>query len=615
MLTQAEKVASFYEAFAGFEERCNELARARVILKVGADSLPAGADKERLHAAALALEKQHGSAEGIESTLLSRRRATYAAAVASDPLNYDVWFDWLRLEESDISTRWATAGAGAPPPADALASARDVYEQAIAAVPPVAEKRFWRRYIYFWLNYAVFEELVALDSARARAVLKEALRVVPHQRFTFAKLWLAAAQAEVRARDVTGARRLLGAALGLCPKRKILTGYLALENALGEVERVRKLTERGVQLEATAAAAWLRFADLERSLGETERARAIFELALAQPVLDSPEVVWKTAIGAAAGERIADVGFCDTTASSHDPLPPLPLSSSPDFEIENGDLSAARELYARLLSRSMHVKVFLSWASFEWTVAGDAARARGIYARGVAHFKTAAGARSALADEAHSQESIDARAARAILVEAAAAFEEAALEADIASGGAGDATAARAAAAAMPRQITRRRPAAIAGPAEYVDFIFPDDDEKPKYLKVLEAAAAWKAKQLAGVDEDASATLATTVAAGSAAQRDDIRSLLHSAVIDENEIDLDAAPDMAAGGATEALDSDGGGDGGGATAAAAGPRGTKRPREEMAAAFDKDEIDIDADLLSAEDMAALEEARAAGLKK
>ena len=185
------------------------------------------------------------------------------------------------------------------------------------------------------------------------------------------------------------------------------------------------------------------------------------------------------------------------------------------------------------------------------------------------------------------------------------------LEADIAGGGAGDATAARTAAAAMPRQITRRRPSAVAGPAEYVDFIFPDDDEKPKYLKVLEAAAAWKAKQLAGVDEDASATLATTVAAGNTAQRDDVRSLLRSAVIDENEIDLDGAPETHGGGAVEALDSDGDG----SAAAPAGPRGTKRPREEVPTAFDKDEIDIDADLLSAEDMAALEAARAAGLKK
>ena len=37
----------------------------------------------------------------------------------------------------------------------------------------------------------------------------------------------------------------------------------------------------------------LRFADLERSLGEAERARAVYELAIAQPVLDMPEVLWK----------------------------------------------------------------------------------------------------------------------------------------------------------------------------------------------------------------------------------------------------------------------------------------------------------------------------------
>lgn len=36
-----------------------------------------------------------------------------------------------------------------------------------------------------------------------------------------------------------------------------------------------------------------RFAELERSLGEAERARAIYELAIAQPVLDMPEAIWK----------------------------------------------------------------------------------------------------------------------------------------------------------------------------------------------------------------------------------------------------------------------------------------------------------------------------------
>jgi len=42
--------------------------------------------------------------------------------------------------------------------------------------------------------------------------------------------------------------------------------------------------------------AWSKYAELERSLAETERARAIFELAIAQPALDMPELLWKVHI-------------------------------------------------------------------------------------------------------------------------------------------------------------------------------------------------------------------------------------------------------------------------------------------------------------------------------
>jgi hypothetical protein len=43
------------------------------------------------------------------------------------------------------------------------------------------EKRAWRRYIYLWINYALYEELEAKDAERTRAVYKEALRIVPHK--------------------------------------------------------------------------------------------------------------------------------------------------------------------------------------------------------------------------------------------------------------------------------------------------------------------------------------------------------------------------------------------------------------------------------------------------
>ena len=49
---------------------------------------------------------------------------------------------------------------------------RDVYERAVANVPPVAEKTYWRRYIYLWISYALFEELDARDVDRTRQVYR-----------------------------------------------------------------------------------------------------------------------------------------------------------------------------------------------------------------------------------------------------------------------------------------------------------------------------------------------------------------------------------------------------------------------------------------------------------
>jgi crooked neck len=41
----------------------------------------------------------------------------------------------------------------------AVERVREIYERAVAQVPPGSEKRFWRRYIFLWLNYALFEEI------------------------------------------------------------------------------------------------------------------------------------------------------------------------------------------------------------------------------------------------------------------------------------------------------------------------------------------------------------------------------------------------------------------------------------------------------------------------
>ena len=66
----------------------------------------------------------------------------------------------------------------------------------------------------------------ASDATKARQVLAEARRVVPHSTFTFAKLWVHSAHLEVRQGNLTAARKLLGQAIGRCPKDKLFKSYI-----------------------------------------------------------------------------------------------------------------------------------------------------------------------------------------------------------------------------------------------------------------------------------------------------------------------------------------------------------------------------------------------------
>lgn len=71
------------------------------------------------------------------------------------------------------------------------------------------EKRHWRRYIYLWINYAVYEELEANDVTRTRQVYEACLDLIPHKNFTFAKFWLMFAHFEVRQKNLPRARKIL----------------------------------------------------------------------------------------------------------------------------------------------------------------------------------------------------------------------------------------------------------------------------------------------------------------------------------------------------------------------------------------------------------------------
>nr|XP_060630070.1 crooked neck-like protein 1 isoform X2 [Anolis sagrei ordinatus] len=334
-----------YVAFAKFEENQKEFERVRVIYKYALDRIPKH-EAQELFKNYTIFEKKFGDRRGIEDIIVSKRRFQYEEEVKANPHNYDAWFDYLRLVESDADPD----------------SVREVYERAIANVPPIQEKRHWKRYIYLWINYALYEELEAKDPERTRQVYQACIELIPHKKFTFAKIWLLYAQFEIRQKSLQLARRAL--------------------------------------------------------------------------------VLWKSYI---------------------------------DFEIEQEEYENTRNLYRRLLQRTQHVKVWISFAQFELSAGNDNSvmRCRQVY------------------EEANkTMRNCEEKEERLMLLESWRNFEEEV----------GTETSKERVDKLMPEKVKKRRKlqaedGSDAGWEEYYDYIFPEDAANQPNLKLLAMAKLWKKQQ------------------------------------------------------------------------------------------------------------------------
>jgi crooked neck len=307
---------TFFVQWAKFEMRAKEFQRARQIFKYGLESLPK--DKvARLYEEYLKMEKQFGSKDEIDELVFEKRRRYYQELLEKFPQNYDAWFDLIFLEQE--------CGK------DSL-KLREIFEKAISQVPPSNEKRLWKRYIYLWILYALYEELDIKDINRAKTVYDRVIKLIPHQHFTFTKIWIMFAHFHIRQKDISSARKVFGAAIGLCPKENIFQAYIDLETQLTNFDRCRSLYNKFLHTFPDKPLAWIKYAEMESSLEEYDRARAIFRSAISLPVLNMPESVWKAYI---------------------------------DLEISLGEVDRARHLFQTLLKRTRHAKVYLSFADFE----------------------------------------------------------------------------------------------------------------------------------------------------------------------------------------------------------------------------------------------------------
>ena len=240
----------------------------------------------------------------------------------------------------------------------------------------------------------------------------------------------------------------------MCPKDKLFKGYIALELKLFEFARARTLYEKSVLFNPANASAWIKFAELERGLDDLERARAVYELAVNQQLLDMPELVWKSYI---------------------------------DFEEEEGEYERTRALYEKLLDKTGHVKVWISYAHFEINVPDEGAeddedapvseeaksRARKVFERAEQNIKKR-----------------DASEERAALLAAWMSFEATH----------GNEEQKQEMAKRQPRRVKKRR---VVGDGEYEEFsewVFPEAGEEEGRKKLgglLEQARRWKEMQAA----------------------------------------------------------------------------------------------------------------------
>merc|ERR1711915_889646 len=205
------------------------------------------------------------------------------------------------------------------------------------------------------------------------------------------------------------------------------------------------------------------------------------ELAINQPRLDMPEILWKGYI---------------------------------DFETEQEETDRARELYRRLLERTSHVKVWLSLAQFE---------------RQNDHEDRIVQARHVYEEANKSLRQTREKEERLMLLEAWSDFESEE----------GDEKSQAQVADLMPRRVKKRRKietedGSDQGWEEYFDYIFPEDEAAKPNLKLLAMAKMWKKQKDTVEDEEE-----TKDVEHEEDERIPIQDDAETAIIDEENPDAD----------------------------------------------------------------------------
>lgn len=407
----------FFIMFAAFEKSQGNMAGAEKVFEQGLMTIPRE-HSDLLYRTFVSFQKQHKDKDTIDKLVVTKKRNEYEQNLLDEPYNYDIWFDYIRMEEHVLAEDQNNE------------SQRDriceLYERAISFLPQVDDRRLWRRYSYLWISYAIFAEVTLGDADRAIAVYKKSLTVLPKD---FAKIYILLAEVHLRKEDLDSMRKTFGMGLGQCRKPKLFEAYAEIELKLGNLERCRKIHAKFIETWPFKPDSWISFVNLELMLEERQRVRALCEAAIAMEHMEMPETIWTRYI---------------------------------EIEKEWQQHPYVRNLYERLLLKTLHIKVFKGYCEFEFEC-GNLENGREVAQRGLDFYKSGG----------HHVE----RAA--LLVHLLKMEREYGDEESVAK------TKAR-----QPKKVRRKKKLEDGSSVEDIVYVFPDDGLQQS--KILQAALKWK---------------------------------------------------------------------------------------------------------------------------
>lgn len=299
-------LAEIFDSWAIWEASTKENERAHAIYREllyneNISKLFSREQRLQFQAKYNAFEKIHGNKEDIEESVVMSRKLRYEAELSRNPNDYDTWWKYIKIFENDQDEDLV----------------RTKFHEAFNCKPSDNVKSIaWRRYVFLYIKCALWEEFTCQNAEGAREVWNKCLSVIPHAKFTFAKIWLGLAQFEIRNDEDNGlakARKILGKSIGQScakgPKTKIFKNYISLEKTLGEWKRVRMLYEKWLetilmsQKDEEATPILLAYIEFEREQGNEERCEALYKLGLqlydmqqTRSKFHPIETVWKSLV-------------------------------------------------------------------------------------------------------------------------------------------------------------------------------------------------------------------------------------------------------------------------------------------------------------------------------